>query len=381
MVCYFQNCLNKLFAGFVVLSYLFIAGCQSSPDFLTEFEAAIGPSSSTYGTGDFPVGVLLSQGNNNGAQDYLDGIKISSDLLGQGAFQLVIHRTNGTMESTQAAMADFLSAGVKFILGPVDSVDLAALPDDLSIPTVAFLDAISVPERSNSFSFLSDPIDGVNEAIRASVESGHGEIIVLRSSKTSAEDKSRVENYIRSINAKLVGSYRYNGRVGRTFSSVRRYQNAIKSANVIVVLGADVEVKALLDTFLANNMRSDGSVIIELSSMAALDFKDPAYDSVIYGSLRAPSAALIQEQFQLKYTRPPNQQATYGFDAMAMLAGLQRSGQMSGDIANVLRNPAGFKALNGHFRFRADGSVERRHEIYQVKDQEPVLIQEIGTGF
>lgn len=395
---------TALFPLVASLALLFLAGCQSTPLYLDAFETEMGPASSTYGEGDVPIGVIVPEGSQGIGQAYLDGIKLGADLLGEGAFRLVIQRTNGTEQSAKSTLADFLAFRTKFILGPTDAADLAALPPDLPIPILAFMAAASANTASTGqeiagqsggvFTFLSDPIDGLNEAIRATIEAGRLEILLLSSDATPGRHRNRAENYITSRGGTLSGSFSFSGEGGKTFASIKRRQSQIKSADVVALLGSDAEVKALLDVFAAHGLREGGGVtLISASNDAALNKADPVYEGVVYAALPSPDLALIEEAFELKYGRSPSLEATYGFDAMAMLAGLYRTGQLTHQgadqpapqagsrAADVLKNPSGFKALNGHFRFRADGSVERRHEVYQVKSGEAILLQEIGDGF
>lgn len=416
-------------AGLAVLAILILAGCQTSASFMTESETVIGPSAATYGAGGFPIGILLPQASDGSAQDYLEGIKLGADLLGQDAFTLVIRRTNGSRESAQSTLADFLAFQTGFILGPSTAVDLAALPRDLDIPILAFLDPaasqaalsgcltkgapLSDPNPRNAarrsaccedsnkaacerdqgdgatsgplLTFLTDAIDGLNEAIRATLEAGRGDILVLRSEATSQRDRARVEDYIADKGGKLVGSFGYDARPGKVLASLRAHRKAIASAEVVALIGSDAAVKNLLDVMRAEGLRNTGVTLITVHDSTQLSPADPLYDQIVYAQLPSPDPALIAEAFDQKYGRAPSRPATYGFDAMAMLAGLHRSGELTApskdELGAALKKPAGFRALNGHFRFRPDGSVERRHEIYQINNQKAVLVQEIGAGF
>jgi ABC-type branched-subunit amino acid transport system substrate-binding protein len=81
----------------------------------------------------------------------------------------------------------------------------------------------------------------------------------------------------------------------------------------------------------------------------------------------APGAAGdFDARFQAAFGRRPTRLATLGYDAAALAISLLRE---DGDVTRQdLLDPQGFVGLDGLFRFRGDGTVERGLAILQIED-------------
>jgi hypothetical protein len=380
--------MNKLVRAVFISCLIFLAGCQSSQsvlDGVDGIEIPLTASSDTYGDGKTLVGVILpasvSGQASSRSQEYLDGAKLGVDLLGQNQFKLLIQRTDGTPESSLEAATKISEAGASIVMGPIDKANIAAAKSGLkTVPMIAFADN-SMSTIGGVYPFLNDPILGVNEAIRATAVSKKNNFLILQSSNVSSGSLKRVTSEITRRKAKLQGTYPYNGNTKRTYDSIKKHIKTISSADIVVILGNSEDVKAVLDAFTKHKIRTEKTNIIEVRDQHQKLAADVSFQGVIFAKLPNASLSRISKAYITKFGRPASQASAYGFDVMAMIAGLQRSKQLGKKTDAGITDSVGFRALNGYFRFHKGGRLERRHQIHQINNKAVVLIQELGEGF
>jgi branched-chain amino acid transport system substrate-binding protein len=83
--------------------------------------------------------------------------------------------------------------------------------------------------------------------------------------------------------------------------------------------------------------------------------------------------------YQTTYNATPPRLAGIVYDSVALAAALQQRG-LKPD-AKTLGNASGFSGLDGVFRLRANGAVERGLAVYQLTPNGAVLIEQAPAGF
>ncbi|MDZ7603618.1 MAG: hypothetical protein U1A06_19825, partial [Hoeflea sp.] len=90
---------------------------------------------------------------------------------------------------------------------------------------------------------------------------------------------------------------------------------------------------------------------------------------------------VLAARFTAKFGRSPTYDAATGYDAVAVAAGLVRSGGAEAITVANLTSTQGFRAATGLFRFRPDGRIERRMVVHRIENNKLSVIQEEGEGF
>jgi ABC-type branched-subunit amino acid transport system substrate-binding protein len=91
--------------------------------------------------------------------------------------------------------------------------------------------------------------------------------------------------------------------------------------------------------------------------------------------------AAFERKYEAVHGKPPHRLATLAYDAVTMAAKLARA-RPGGDFsATALTDPAGFSGLDGPFRFRADGRVERALAVLEIGDESLRVIDPAPTTF
>lgn len=77
----------------------------------------------------------------------------------------------------------------------------------------------------------------------------------------------------------------------------------------------------------------------------------------------------FERKFEAVHGKPPHRLATLAYDAVNMAAKLARA-KPGGDFsATALTDPEGFRGLDGLFRFRSDGRVERALAVLEITNE------------
>ena len=93
------------------------------------------------------------------------------------------------------------------------------------------------------------------------------------------------------------------------------------------------------------------------------------------------SLAMVGTRYQAKTGRPLSLHAAYGYDAVAVAAGIVRTLGPDALTQATLTKPSGFRGSTGIFRFRADGTVERQLALYRVRNKALELLDPAPEGF
>lgn len=110
-------------------------------------------------------------------------------------------------------------------------------------------------------------------------------------------------------------------------------------------------------------------------------YGEPALEGSLLALIDQVALQRISKRFEEAYGRPLSLEAAYGFDAVAVAAGIARTRGDQAISPKTLQNPAGFAGATGVFRFGPDGRVDRRLAIYQLINGKPVLRQATPLGF
>jgi hypothetical protein len=109
--------------------------------------------------------------------------------------------------------------------------------------------------------------------------------------------------------------------------------------------------------------------------------KDPALDGGWFAASPPDPREQFAAQFQATYGHVPPRLASLGFDAAALAAVLARQGGAHPFSREAIMNPSGFTGIDGLFRFRPDGLVQRGLAVLEVQPQGNVVVSPAPQSF
>lgn len=96
-------------------------------------------------------------------------------------------------------------------------------------------------------------------------------------------------------------------------------------------------------------------------------WREPTLDGALFASAAPEDTANFTAAYERVYGRPPTRLASLGYDAAAMAIRLAADDAL--DTVGVT-NPSGFRGINGLFRLRLDGSVQRSLSVLEIDTEE-----------
>ncbi|MGH7125253.1 MAG: penicillin-binding protein activator [Stellaceae bacterium] len=111
---------------------------------------------------------------------------------------------------------------------------------------------------------------------------------------------------------------------------------------------------------------------------------EPELEGAWYAAPDPNGRADFEKRFASLYGHPPPRLATLAYDATALAAALSRGPEGADFSTDALTNPNGFLGLDGIFRFRSDGRVERALAVIEIHKAGSTIVSpepQSFTGF
>ena len=108
---------------------------------------------------------------------------------------------------------------------------------------------------------------------------------------------------------------------------------------------------------------------------------EPALDGAWYAAPPPAARADFEKRFRALYGHPAPRLATLGYDATALASVLARSPAGPDFSAQAIANPNGFAGLDGIFRLRPNGLVQRGLAVLEVHRGGPTVIDPAPQTF
>lgn len=362
-------------------------------------------------------------------QAMLKAAQMSLFDVGHDGFELLPRDTKGTSEGATVAAQEALRDGAQLILGPVFSDSVRAAKNIIgsyNVNMIAFSTDWTLADN-NSFMMGFLPFDQVERVIRYASQQGIATVGVLAPNTPYG---SAVVSTYRSISPRLgvftndvqlfdpsssnlspvVRSFaKYDERAESLNQLIRPMKARLKATPtqtlrnsvatlesmdtlgeipydaILMPVGGD-QARALANLashydLLPSRVRRLGTGLWDDKGLAA----EPALDGAWFAAPAPGQRSEFENRFLTLYGSRPPRLTSLAYDATALAAVLARSGlQNKGTPAfdrYSISNPNGFAGVDGIFRFRNDGLVERGLAILEYRDGGIVVIDEAPITF
>ncbi len=315
------------------------------------------------------IALLVPLSGPNGAAGQAIANASTMALLDTNAQNLRI-TTYDTSTGAAAAAAKAIADGNKLILGPLMSED---------IPVVS---AAARPARVTVISYSNDEMRAARDTlIMGSLPS---ESVARTFAYARAQGISRfgalipVGEYGQRSSAALVSAMRAQGGTLAAIESYDRSLTAIAQAArrlrdkggfdaVLIADGGRMSAQAgpVLKAVGNNGVRLLGS---ELWSGESLVTASPALAGAWYSAISDSRWRQFTDSYRNRFGTPPYRIATLGYDSVLLTLRVAREWR-PGTVFPTARlfDPDGFLGLDGAFRFRSNGAIQRALEVRQVR--------------
>jgi branched-chain amino acid transport system substrate-binding protein len=302
-------------------------------------------------------------------------------LLDSGSqnIQLITKDTQGNADGARTAVNAALNEGATLILGPLLSAEVQAISPiarQRNVPVIAFSSVAGVAGNGvYLMSFL--PGEEVSNLVRYAAKQGIRNIAAMvPQSAYGSTAENALNQAVAAYGARVVALDRYP----RSSAGVASTSQAV--AGKIANSTNDIQGLFLPEggAMLANagNGLSAAGVSSGKVRMLGTGLWDERSTSNVqlvsggwYAGVSPSLIARFSQRYQQAYGNTPPRLASLAYDAVSLAVIVTRKAPGGRVSAQAITNPEGFKGVNGLFRFRPTGLVERGLSILEVTPTGP----------
>jgi len=306
------------------------------------------------------------------------------DLAGE-QLELLSRDTKGTADGAAAAAQDVVGQGAQLIIGPLLAAEVQAvkpIAQNAHVPVIAFsTEAQLAGNGTYLMGFL--PSEEVARVTAYAHAQGHTRFAVLAPNTAYGQVVAdAVKNAVAANGATLSKSEFYDPDLTSMATAVKRFAGEGVDYDALFLPEGGARLKVLVPQlpyfkidpdqvkFLGTGLWDDPSLGTE-----------PALDGGWYAAPAPEARAAFEDRFNSLYHHKPPRLATLGYDAMALAAVLARAPQGADFSDAAITNPNGFSGLDGIFRFRPDGLVQRGLAVLEVEHNGDTIIDPAPQSF
>jgi len=328
------------------------------------------------------VGLLLPLSGPNASlgQGMLDAAQLALFDIQGGRIALLPRDTHGTADGAVAAARDALGQGARLLIGPLTAPEVEAVKPvaaERGVAVLGFSTAVNVA-GNGTFVMGLLPSEEVRRVVGFAHQKGaqhfavlapgsaYGQLVV-DALKTAAEaEQGSVADpvFFDPGAVDLAPSVRQLAK----YDSKRGAQTASDAGFDALLLpegGQQIKLLApLLPQYGIDPARVHflGTGLWDDSALAA----EPQLEGAWYAAPDPNGRADFEKRFTALYGHPPPRLATLAYDATALAAALSRGPEGADFSTEALTNASGFVGLDGIFRLRSDGRVERGLAVIEI---------------
>lgn len=422
-------CPRGFAAAWLILSALALAACQgetipSRPEQAQATQPPIQPIPGAPVTqtplpggpaGKVRVALLLPLSGPNAVlgNAMLDAAQMALYDVADEKLELLPHDTQGNAEAAAAAAKTAVSEGARLIIGPLIAAEVDAVKPiarAAGVPVVAFSTATQLAgdgtylmgflprqeiERVVGFAHSK----GVSRFAVIAPSTPYGDVAVdaMRAAvQADGDTLERVERYDPNVQD-LTPSVQHL--VGATMDPAVRQKLLSKQSaagkdaaaqlpdivipfDAILIPEGGNRLKAVAPLLPYYDVDPDkvhflGTGLWDEPGLGT----EPALNGGWYAAPPPGARADFVERFRQVYKRPPPRLATLAYDATALAAVLARNPNGPDFSAAALTNPSGFAGVDGIFRLRPDGLIQRGLAVLEVHRNGNTVVSQAPTTF
>ncbi|MBP2300294.1 penicillin-binding protein activator [Azospirillum picis] len=307
-------------------------------------------------------------------QAMLDAAQMALFDMAGDQLQLLPRDTKGTPNGAADAARQALAEGARLIIGPLFAADVAAvrpIARNAGVDVLAFTnDSSQAGDGTYVMGFV--PGDQVGRVAGFARSQGVTRFTVLAPRSPYGD---AVVGAMQSIAPTLGGATaqveRYDPAVTDLTQPARQVAQAAPAPQAVLLAEGGQRAQGIAQALAAGGLQPQqvkllGTGLWDDTSQAQVLGQEPALVGAWYAAPAPQNRARFESQFEQVYGRKPPRIATLAYDATSIAAVLARTGGPVPFDRMAMTNPNGFEGLDGLFRLRADGQVERRLAVMEI---------------
>jgi branched-chain amino acid transport system substrate-binding protein len=315
----------------------------------------------------------------------LDAAQMALYDLAGDQLELLTRDTKGTADGAGAAAQDVIGQGAQIILGPLLGAEVQAvkpIAQNAHVPVIAFSTETQLAgDGTYLMGFL--PSEEVSRVTAYAHAQGHTRFAVLAPSTPYGQViADAVKAAVAANGATLARVEFYDPDLNSMASAVKHFAAEGVDYDALFLPEGGARLKVLVPQLPYFKIDPDqvkflGTGLWDDPSLGA----EPSLDGGWYAAPAPGAREAFEDRFNTLYRHKPPRLATLGYDAMALVAVLARGPQGADFSDAAITNPNGFAGLDGIFRFRADGRVQRGLAVLEVQHNGDNIIDPAPQSF
>lgn len=379
--------------GFAVIAAtVLLAGCKIIPSTPTEPvsgptpEPTTAPSENALPSGDdtrHRIALLVPMSGENGPVGNAIANAATMAILDTSATNLRIttyDTASGAREAARKAVAD----GNKLILGPlvaenVPQVLAEARPADVAVITFSNDASISGPDV---FVMGQIPAQSVERTVDyARLNGASNFAAIVPDGEYGKQVEAAFSTAVVGAGGKMIATERYDRGNTSIVSAAQRLRQRGGFDTVLIADGSRLTAMA------ANELKPGGrgSALLlgtELLSGEAGVTRTPAMRGMLFSAISDTRFKRFSDSYKERFGEQPFRIATLGYDGILLTLRVARNWTVGRNFpVNQLREDGGFLGLDGPFRFKRNGVIERAMEVREIRDGQVVIVSPAPTTF
>lgn len=324
------------------------------------------------------VAILIPQSGPNAAmgEALMQAAQLAVFDVNEPQFQLVPKDTKGTAEGARAAVDEAAREGVKLILGPLFAQEVSAAKtaaQAYGLTVIGFSTDWRVA-GGNAFTMGVLPFGQPERMAGYAARQNLRRVAVVTSSDMYGDAvlqlfEASAKRYGISVtkvvrvapdgsNAAVVAQQLQGGQVQPAFDAIFMPLGA-KATHLVAAALQPYGLTSTRVRYMGTGLWDDGALTA-----------DPLMAGAVYAAPAPAVRAAFERNYMRIYGATPPRLASIGYDSAALAIVLARNATAAGQKVSYdrssLLNPNGFSGVDGIFRFRADGLVERGMAVLQI---------------
>lgn len=315
-------------------------------------------------------------------QALLNAAQIAAIERGSDSFILQPYDTGGTAQGAASAAQTALAQGARMIIGPLfaDSVRaVAPLAQSRSVPVVAFSTVSSVADSGvYLIGFLVE--EQLRRILAHARTQGNGRVAALLPASAEGQATAQALQAVApQVGVQVVTTAFYDPSGANVNGPVSQVVGSGLDTLLLSDRGLGLEAIAAQLPYSGLN---PGQVMVLGTLLWNAETglgREPMLVGARFPAPDEASSEAFKAQYRETYGSNPIDIAGLGYDATALAAAFVRSGQPL--TRATLENSNGFAGVDGIFRFRSDGTVERGLAIKEITREGAYQVAPSPTSF
>jgi ABC-type branched-subunit amino acid transport system substrate-binding protein len=299
--------------------------------------------------------------------------------------RLIVKDDRGTAEGARAAAQEALTEGAEIVLGPLFAPSVqaaAAVTRPAGRPMIAFSTDASVAQPGVYLMSFVAELEVQRVMAYAAQQGRRSYAALIPDTAYGRVVQAAFQQAAAQRNLRVVGLETFPLDQGQMEAAVGRLAASFGQIDALFAPETADTLPAIGQALQAAGLNSQRVRILGTGVWNdARNFRVPQLQGGWFAAPESAGFNAFAQRYQARFGGPPTRIASLSYTAMTLVAALarQQSGQRFSDT--VLTNPSGFEGVDGLFRFRADGMIERGLAVLEIRNGTAVTVSAAPREF